>query len=1018
MVHALDHVHRAQRRLHGNCWLDIWGWDDSVGFEFNDQNCDICSDSYLCSSNRADPAPTPAPTMTPAPSLTHSPTPLGCADGWTEIEGSCFRFYTGLTNAPAAEAVCASAGGHLATIASAVQNAYAFALTDGGMTLIGLSDSANENDWVWADGSAVTYTNWASGQPGYWSDEDYAYLYYGEEWHDCSTNCGSGSGYLCSLPAPSAPPSVSPAPSLTLAPTSPGICSAEGTTTYEGHTVNCILADGQLYDIIPISNGISTCGANDANSCPDGTDIWVPRSLEHATAVWDEYGDSYIHFVGIYRPDSGCGTCTSYAMNSDAMASYSGVGWTSVAEEAEPWFMRSTTYSEPNGDYTAYCWLDLWSWDYSVGWEFNDNSCSTCSDYYLCSSNGADPAPTIEPTISPAPSLTFLPTSSSACADASTNACTEGGSGDNDCCATCGNGGCASGYTYFGQVTGEAQYHSDWYQSCDTSYCGNTCCVPSDPPSYTAVYNQGCMGYIHMDGGYYGGVWLQGGSTSLEDCARAVAGYDGEDGCQGDYFFYEWGGYCNCPTDACTLNYENTNAGSDGQLYMMAPDPTPLPTLSPIPTASPAPTVPGICSAEGTTTYEGHTVNCILVDGVLYDIIPISNGITTCGANDDNSCPDGTDIWVPRSLEHATAVRDEYGDTYVHFVGIYRPSDGCGSCTSYAMNSDAMASYSGVGWTSVAEEAEPWFMRSTTYSEPNGDYTAYCWLDLWGWDDSVGWEFNDENCNACSDYYLCSSNGADPAPTYAPTISPAPSLTFSPTSPGICSAEGTTTYEGNLVNCILVDGQLYDIFPISNGITTCGANDANSCPDGTDIWVPRSLEHATAVWDEYGDSYIHFVGIYRPASGCGSCTSYAMNSDAVASYSGVGWTSVAEEAEPWFMRSTTYGEPNGDYTAYCWLDIWGWDYSVGFEFNDQNCDICSDSYLCSSNGADPAPTYAPTISPAPSLTFLPTSSSACADASTNACTEGGSGYNDCCATWGNGRRAAATPTSAKSPATT
>ena len=97
------------------------------------------------------------------------------------------------------------------------------------------------------------------------------------------------------------------------------------------------------------------------------------------------------------------------------------------------------------------------------------------------------------------------------------------------------------------------------------------------------------------------------------------------------------------------------------------------------------------------------------------------------------------------------------------------------------MNSDAMASYSGVGWTSVAEEAEPWFMRSTSYSEPNGDYTAYCWLDIWGWDDSVGFEFNDGSCSACSDRYLCSSNDADPAPTQPPTVTPAPTVTSAPT---------------------------------------------------------------------------------------------------------------------------------------------------------------------------------------------------------------------------------------------
>ena len=92
---------------------------------------------------------------------TVSPTPVGCADGWTELEGSCFKFYTGFTDAPAAAAVCASAGGHLATIASAVQNAYAYALTDGGLTLIGLSHAATEN------GSADDDFDFTANEYGY-----------------------------------------------------------------------------------------------------------------------------------------------------------------------------------------------------------------------------------------------------------------------------------------------------------------------------------------------------------------------------------------------------------------------------------------------------------------------------------------------------------------------------------------------------------------------------------------------------------------------------------------------------------------------------------------------------------------------------------------------------------------------------------------------------------------------------------------------------------------------------------
>ena len=89
-----------------------------------------------------------------------------------------------------------------------------------------------------------------------------------------------------------------------------------------------------------------------------------------------------------------------------------------------------------------------------------------------------------------------------------------------------------------------------------------------DTPAYVAVHNKGCSDYIHMDYGDYGGVDLEGGSTSLEECAAAVQAYSGQDGCMGNYFFFEDAGYCNCPTDDCSLDEENHHAGSDGQLYM------------------------------------------------------------------------------------------------------------------------------------------------------------------------------------------------------------------------------------------------------------------------------------------------------------------------------------------------------------------------------------------------------------------------------------------------------------------
>ena len=122
--------------------------------------------------------------------------------------------------------------------------------------------------------------------------------------------------------------------------------------------------------------------------------------------------------------------------------------------------------------------------------------------------------------------------------------------GEEYCCGyeSCGAGSDACGYRFrcYGEV------------SDDEAGC-----------SYEEVYGTGCWDYIHMDWGWYGGVYLQGGSTSLEDCAAAVQGYSGQDGCMGEYFFYEWEGYCNCPTDSCTAGYETGAAGGDGQLYKL-----------------------------------------------------------------------------------------------------------------------------------------------------------------------------------------------------------------------------------------------------------------------------------------------------------------------------------------------------------------------------------------------------------------------------------------------------------------
>jgi len=100
----------------------------------------------------------------------------------------------------------------LAYITSAAENAALLSLTSG-TTWIGGNDHATEGQWVWVDGSPMTYTAWNSGEPNDSGGEDCAQLWSLGKWNDGS--CAEARAYACrgfSPPAPPAPPPLSPAP--------------------------------------------------------------------------------------------------------------------------------------------------------------------------------------------------------------------------------------------------------------------------------------------------------------------------------------------------------------------------------------------------------------------------------------------------------------------------------------------------------------------------------------------------------------------------------------------------------------------------------------------------------------------------------------------------------------------------------------------------------------------------------------------------------------------------------------
>ncbi|MFH1434580.1 MAG: fibrinogen-like YCDxxxxGGGW domain-containing protein [Pseudomonadota bacterium] len=132
--------------------------------------------------------------------MLQSPAPASCATmGGIQSGSSCYRQFTSPLLWLAARDACVSWGGHLVTIANAVENEFVranFAAVTGDAPWIGFNDIAVEGTFVWVTGEPVTYTSWNGGEPNNVSDEDYVHMYSNGMWNDCRDACGARS-YVC-----------------------------------------------------------------------------------------------------------------------------------------------------------------------------------------------------------------------------------------------------------------------------------------------------------------------------------------------------------------------------------------------------------------------------------------------------------------------------------------------------------------------------------------------------------------------------------------------------------------------------------------------------------------------------------------------------------------------------------------------------------------------------------------------------------------------------------------------------
>jgi cysteine-rich repeat protein len=143
------------------------------------------------------------------------------------------------------------------------------------------------------------------------------------------------------------------------------------------------------------------------------------------------------------------------------------------------------------------------------------------------------------------------------------------------------------------------------------------------------------------------------------------------------------------------------------------------------------------------------------------------------------------------------------------------------------------------------------------------------------------------------------------------------------------------------------EGGGYTYFAVASGKTTSRSTDDNSCKDyGLDIVYPRSKAQWAWMLSKFGASYFATIpGVTKSGNG-GNYTGCVMRHPG--SYgSGCNDWRVPDGGRRW-LRDGTYGEPNGDYTANCWLSMYKHDPN-DIQFNDGNCSYSTSKYLCSTN---------------------------------------------------------------------
>ena len=127
--------------------------------------------------------------------------PLGVPADAKPFNGRWYKVVLEKKSWHAARDKCKEMGGQLVTIPDAATWEFVKGLTGGAKLWIGATDEVTEGKWVWIDGSPLTFTDWAPGEPNNFGAAEHYLAVNGKQWNDLpkqyAINNSVVVGFLC-----------------------------------------------------------------------------------------------------------------------------------------------------------------------------------------------------------------------------------------------------------------------------------------------------------------------------------------------------------------------------------------------------------------------------------------------------------------------------------------------------------------------------------------------------------------------------------------------------------------------------------------------------------------------------------------------------------------------------------------------------------------------------------------------------------------------------------------------------